>query len=325
MFSIPTKYIPPPRRENWVAPTPKPRKKQVNIREPIKTTHKQVVQPVTKPNFRVPLSTGVKSASGASKPTLKHVPNMNRSLQAKEERGKRVEDHPRNLNKKNHVDSHLNSRTSVFVSDMFLSCYDCGDSLFSKNHDNWVVKYLRIVNSKRSKAKKTVAKPKQVVQIVLWYLDSGCSRHMTGDRMCAWYQAKPTEKHLHAVKRIFKYLKGTIHMGLWYAKDSGFALKAFADADYAGCQDTRRNRLVSWSSKKQKSAAISTTEAEYIALSGCCAQVLWMRSQLSDYGFKFNKIPLYCDNQSAITLCYNSVQHSRSKHIDIRHHFIKEQ
>ncbi|GKC98154.1 retrovirus-related pol polyprotein from transposon TNT 1-94 [Tanacetum coccineum] len=153
--------------------------------------------------------------------------------------------------------------------------------------------------------------------------------------MCARYQAKPTDKHLHAIKRIFRYLKGTIHMGLWYPKDSGFALKAFADADYAGCQDTRRStsgsaqflgdRLVSWSSKKQKSTAISTTEAEYIALSGCCAQVLWMRSQLSDYGFVLNKIPLYCDNQSAIALCCNSVQHSRSKHIDIRHHFIKEQ
>ncbi|GJW64846.1 retrovirus-related pol polyprotein from transposon TNT 1-94 [Tanacetum coccineum] len=153
--------------------------------------------------------------------------------------------------------------------------------------------------------------------------------------MCARYQAKPTDKHLHAIKRIFRYLKGTIHMGLWYPKDSGFALKAFADADYAGCQNTRRStsgsaqflgdRLVSWSSKKQKSTAISTTEVEYIALSGCCAQVLWMRSQLSDYGFNFNKIPLYCDNQSAIALCYNSVQHARSKYIDIRHHFIKEQ
>ncbi|GJS01246.1 retrovirus-related pol polyprotein from transposon TNT 1-94 [Tanacetum coccineum] len=153
--------------------------------------------------------------------------------------------------------------------------------------------------------------------------------------MCARYQAKPTEKHLHAIKRIFRYLKGTIHMGLWYPKDSGFALRAFADADYAGCQDTRRStsgsaqflrdKLISWSSKKQKSTAISTTEAEYIALSGCCAQILWMRSQLSDYGFKFNKIPLYCDNQSAIALCCNNVQHSRSKHIDIRHHFIKEQ
>ncbi|GJV47918.1 retrovirus-related pol polyprotein from transposon TNT 1-94 [Tanacetum coccineum] len=113
------------------------------------------------------------------------------------------------------------------------------------------------------------------------------------------------------------------------------ALKcAFADADHAGCQDTRRStsgsiqllgdRLVSWSFKRQKSAAISSTEAEYIALSACCAQVLWMRSQLTDYGFGFNKIPMYCDNKSVIALCCNNVQHSRSKHIDIRFHFIKE-
>ncbi|GJT23703.1 copia protein [Tanacetum coccineum] len=84
-------------------------------------------------------------------------------------------------------------------------------------------------------------------------------------------------------------------------------------------------RLVSWSSKRQKSVAISSTEAEYIALSGCCAQVLWMRSQLTDYGLGFNKIPMYCDNKSVIALCCNNVQHSRSKHIDIRFHFIKEQ
>ncbi|GJX92068.1 retrotransposon protein, putative, ty1-copia subclass [Tanacetum coccineum] len=153
--------------------------------------------------------------------------------------------------------------------------------------------------------------------------------------MCARYQAKPTEKHLHAVKRIFKYLRGTVNRGLWYPKDSSIALTAYADADHAGCQDTRRStsgsmqllgdRLVSWSSKRQKSAAISSTEAEYIALSGCCAQVLWMRSQLTDYGLGFNKIPMYCDNKSAIALCCNNVQHSRSKHIDIRFHFIKEQ
>nr|GEX79573.1 retrovirus-related Pol polyprotein from transposon TNT 1-94 [Tanacetum cinerariifolium] len=84
-------------------------------------------------------------------------------------------------------------------------------------------------------------------------------------------------------------------------------------------------RLISWSSKRQKSAAISSTKAEYIALSGCCAQILWMRSQLSDYGLGFNKIPMYCDNKSAIALCCNNVHHSRSKHIDIRYHFIKEQ
>ncbi|GKC03003.1 hypothetical protein Tco_0994613 [Tanacetum coccineum] len=87
--------------------------------------------------------------------------------------------------------------------------------------------------------------------------------------------------------------------------DSAIALTAFADADHAGCQDTRR----------------STSGT----LSGYCAQVLWMRSQLTDYGLGFNKIPMYCDNKSVIALCYNSVQHSRSKHIDIKYHFIKEQ
>ncbi|GKF19836.1 hypothetical protein Tco_0068474, partial [Tanacetum coccineum] len=85
------------------------------------------------------------------------------------------------------------------------------------------------------------------------------------------------------------------------------------------------DRLVSWSSKKQKSTTISSTEAEYIALSGCCAQILWMRSQLINYGFEFNKIPMYYDNKSAIALCRNNVHHSRSKHIDVRCHFIKEQ
>ncbi|GKE64856.1 hypothetical protein Tco_1519017 [Tanacetum coccineum] len=112
-------------------------------------------------------------------------------------------------------------------------------------------------------------------------------------------------------------------------------LMAYADADHAGCQDIRRStsgsaqflghKLVSWSSKKQKSTTISTTEAKYISMSGCCTQILWMRSQLTDYGFAFNKIPMYYDNRSVIALCCNNIQHSRSKHIDIRHHFIREQ
>ncbi|GKC09867.1 hypothetical protein Tco_1001477 [Tanacetum coccineum] len=112
------------------------------------------------------------------------------------------------------------------------------------------------------------------------------------------------------------------------------SLTAYIDADHAGYQDTRRStsgsaqflgdKLVSWSSKKQKSIAISSTKAEYIALFGCCAQILWMRSQLTDYGFQFNKIPLYRDNKSATVLCCNNVQHSRAKHIDVRYHFIKE-
>nr|GFA34919.1 uncharacterized mitochondrial protein AtMg00810-like [Tanacetum cinerariifolium] len=91
--------------------------------------------------------------------------------------------------------------------------------------------------------------------------------------MCARYQARPIEKHVHAVKRIFRYLRGTVHRGLWYPKDSSVSLTAFVDADHAGCQDTRRStsgsvqflgeRLISWSSKRQKSAAISSTKAVY--------------------------------------------------------------
>nr|GFA11744.1 hypothetical protein [Tanacetum cinerariifolium] len=108
--------------------------------------------------------------------------------------------------------------------------------------------------------------------------------------MCARYQARPTEKHVHAIKRIFRYLRGTVHRGLWYPKDSSVSLTAFADADHAGSQDTPGVHL-----------------------------------ELSDYGLAFNKIPMYCDNKSAIALCCNNVQHSWSKHIDIRYHFIKEQ
>ncbi|GJV65752.1 retrovirus-related pol polyprotein from transposon TNT 1-94 [Tanacetum coccineum] len=113
--------------------------------------------------------------------------------------------------------------------------------------------------------------------------------------------AKPTEKHFTTVTRVFRYLKRTINMGLWYVKDTGFNLTAFAVADHAGCQYIRGStsgsahflgeKLVSWSSKKHKCTTISTTEEEYISLSGCCAQILWMHSQLTDYGFNFNKIP----------------------------------
>ncbi|GJZ38521.1 retrovirus-related pol polyprotein from transposon TNT 1-94 [Tanacetum coccineum] len=117
--------------------------------------------------------------------------------------------------------------------------------------------------------------------------------------MCARYQAKSTKKYLEAIKRVFRYLKETINMGLWYLKDTAMALMAYADANHA--------------------------EVEYIAMSRCCAQILWMRPQLTDYGFAFNNIPLYCDNKSAIALCCNNVQHSQSKYIDIRHHFIREQ
>ncbi|GJT25389.1 retrovirus-related pol polyprotein from transposon TNT 1-94 [Tanacetum coccineum] len=108
----------------------------------------------------------------------------------------------------------------------------------------------------------------------------------------------------------------------------------FSDADYAGCKDTFKStsggtqflceKLVSRSSKKQDCSALSTIETEYVSLSACCAQVLWMRTQLTDYGFHFNKIPIYYDSKSAIAISCNPVQHSRTKHIAVHYHFIKE-
>nr|GFB65299.1 copia protein [Tanacetum cinerariifolium] len=146
--------------------------------------------------------------------------------------------------------------------------------------------------------------------------------------------AKPTEKHLKEVKRIFCYLWGTVNTGLWYTKDSGFELTGFSDADYAGCKDTFKStfggtqflgdKLISWSSKKQDCTTLSTAEAKYVFLFACCAQILWTRTQLTDYGFHFNKIPIYSDSKSAIAKSCNPVQHSRTKHIAVRYHFIKE-
>ncbi|GKE02732.1 retrovirus-related pol polyprotein from transposon TNT 1-94 [Tanacetum coccineum] len=119
---------------------------------------------------------------------------------------------------------------------------------------------------------------------------------------CARYQAKPIEKHLTKVKRIFRYLKDSINMGLWYLKDTGFKLTTFLDSDHAGCLDSRKStsggiqflggdKLVSWSSKKQDCTSMSLAEAEYAAIAISC----------------------------------NPVQHSCTKHIDVRYHFIKEQ
>ncbi|GKF15415.1 retrovirus-related pol polyprotein from transposon TNT 1-94, partial [Tanacetum coccineum] len=112
---------------------------------------------------------------------------------------------------------------------------------------------------------------------------------------------------------------------VYHLKKDLYGLKQVPQACTSGGAQFLGNKLVSWSSKKQTSTSISSTEVEYIVMSGCCTQILWMRSQLSDYGFAYNHIPLYCDNKSAIALCCNNVQHSRSKHIDIRHHFIREQ
>ncbi|GJU94361.1 retrovirus-related pol polyprotein from transposon TNT 1-94 [Tanacetum coccineum] len=138
----------------------------------------------------------------------------------------------------------------------------------------------------------------------LMYLTSSRPDLVQAVCYCARYQARPTQKHLKEVKRIFKYLKGTINMGLWYPKDSGFELTAFSDADHAGCLDTRKStsggiQFLGDNCKlesRNKTHTKSYSKAEYVALSASGAQVMWMRTQLQDYGFNYNKIPLYCDS-----------------------------
>ncbi|GJS02838.1 retrovirus-related pol polyprotein from transposon TNT 1-94 [Tanacetum coccineum] len=116
--------------------------------------------------------------------------------------------------------------------------------------------------------------------------------------------ASPKESYLIVVKRIFRYLKGTSSLGLWYLKFSRFDLKGYLDSDY--------------------SVAISSAEAEYVAPAGCCANILWMKSQFSDYDIHYKMAPIFCDNISVIVISNNPVLHSRIKHIDIRYHFIRD-
>ena len=168
----------------------------------------------------------------------------------------------------------------------------------------------------------------------LLYLTASRPDIMFSVCLCARYQSNPKESHLNAVKRILRYLNGTQTLGLWYSKDSQIDLLGYSDADFAGCKLDRKStsgtcqflgvNLISWFSKKQNSVALSTAEAEYIAAGSCCAQILWIKQQLEDFGIKLNETPIKCDNTSAINLSKNPIQHSRSKHIEIRHHFIRE-
>ena len=152
--------------------------------------------------------------------------------------------------------------------------------------------------------------------------------------VCARYQAALKESHLTTVKRIIRYINGTPNYGLWYSKDSNACLAEYSDTNWAGSVDDRKstsggcfylgNNLVSWMSKKQNSVSLSTAEAEYIAAGSCCTQLLWMKKLLHDYGIPQETMCVFCDNTSAINLSKNLVQHSKSKHIEIRYHFIRD-
>ncbi|GJU77133.1 putative ribonuclease H-like domain-containing protein [Tanacetum coccineum] len=147
---------------------------------------------------------------------------------------------------------------------------------------------------------------------------------------CARFQVTPKVSHLHVMKRIFRYLKGQSKLGLWYSKDSPFDLESYFDSDYAGASLDRKSttggyqflgsRLILWQCKKQTIVANSTTEAEYMAVASCCGQVLWIQNQMLDYGYNFMNTKILIDNESTICIVKNLVFHSKTKHIEIRHH-----
>ncbi|GKA84382.1 putative ribonuclease H-like domain-containing protein [Tanacetum coccineum] len=168
----------------------------------------------------------------------------------------------------------------------------------------------------------------------LMYLTSSRPDIMFAVCACARFQVTPKVSHLHAVKRIFRYLKGQPKLGLWYPKDSPFDLEAYTDSDYAGASLDRkstiggcqflRSRLISWQCKKRTIVANSTTEAEYVAVASCYGQVLWIQNQMLDYGYNFMNTKIFIDNESTICIVKNLVFHSKTKHIEIRHHFIRD-
>ncbi|GJT30049.1 retrovirus-related pol polyprotein from transposon TNT 1-94 [Tanacetum coccineum] len=168
----------------------------------------------------------------------------------------------------------------------------------------------------------------------LLYLTASRPDIMFSVCLCARFQEAPKTSHLEAVKRIFRYIKGTTHLGLWYPKGTGIETVVYADSDHAGDYVDRKSTsgictfvgccLTSWFSKKQTALAISTTEAEYVSAEKACQQALWMKQALIDYDVRLDDVPIMCDNKGAIDLSKNPVQHSRTKHIEIRHHFLRD-
>lgn len=153
--------------------------------------------------------------------------------------------------------------------------------------------------------------------------------------MVSRFMHKPTRHHLGAAKRILRYLAGTIEYGIWFRKTDDFRLNGFSDSDWAGSIEDRRSTsgscfilgsaAVSWSSKKQATVALSSTEAEYVAATAAACQAIWLRRVLSDLGESQKEATnILCDNKSAVMLAKNPVHHSRTKHIEIKHHFIRE-
>ncbi|GJR98943.1 putative ribonuclease H-like domain-containing protein [Tanacetum coccineum] len=219
------------------------------------------------------------------------------------------------------------------------------------SQDKYVAKILKKFNNTDVKSASTpvdLEKPlvkdgdADDVDVHLYRSTIGSLMYLTASRpdimfavcACARFQVTSKTSHLLVVKRIFRYLKGKPTLGLWYFRDSPFELVAYTDSDYAGATQDRKtttrgcqflgNRLISWQCKKQAVVATSTTKAKYVAVASCCGQVLWIQNQLLDYRYNFMNTMIHIDNNSTICIIENPVQHSKTKHIEIKHHFIRD-
>ncbi|XP_050248716.1 secreted RxLR effector protein 161-like [Quercus robur] len=193
-----------------------------------------------------------------------------------------------------------------------------------------------------SNAKLTNDPSGESVDVTLYRSMIDCLLYLTASRpdiafsvgVCSRFQSNPKVSHLNAVKRIIKYVSGTCNYGLFYNKGSNLSLAGFSNSDWADDADDRKSttgrcfyvgaNLVAWMRKKQNSVSLSAVEAEYIAAGSCCSQLLWMKKLLSDYGITEDTMVVYCDNSSAIDISKNLVQHSKTKHKEIRYDFIRD-
>ncbi|GJY83005.1 putative ribonuclease H-like domain-containing protein [Tanacetum coccineum] len=244
----------------------------------------------------------------------------------------------------------------VYVDDIIFgstkkSWCDEFEALMKSNQDKYVAKMLKkfdFMNVKTAstpiETQRPLTKDEEAtdVDVHLYRSMIGSLMYLTASRPvimfavcnCLRFQVTPKTSHLNAIKRIFRYLKGKPKLGLWYPRVSSFDLEAYSDSDYAGANLDRKyttrgcqflgRRLISWQCKKQTIVATFTTEVEYVAAASCCGQVLWIQNQMLDYGFNFMNTKIHIDNESTICIVKNPVFHLKTKHIKIRHHFIRD-
>ncbi|GJS78815.1 retrovirus-related pol polyprotein from transposon TNT 1-94 [Tanacetum coccineum] len=222
----------------------------------------------------------------------------------------------------------------IYVDDIIFgsSCQDMCDEIAKIMHGEFQMSIIDTKLIKDEECESVDSTKYQGMIGSLLYLTASRLDIMFSVCLCSRFQKDPKTSHLEAVKCIFRYIKGTMHLGLWYPKRTGIETVVYANSDHARAYVDRKSTsgistfvgccLTSWFSKKQIALAISNTEAEYVSAGNACQQALWMKQALIDYDIRLDDVPIMCDNKGAIDLSKNPVQHSLTKHIKIRHHFL---